>query len=572
MAHEAESHQYPAQPYHILNRGGAGPIDAGFGLVHADTLVATCDDEFRVAPENAGLLLRVGGKQTSGPVAALACGPGTHAAHLRVTAGTQALVDKDIKLILVEPSQLCRRFGARYGSLEYDRPVITGPSREKNSAIRSVPWASLWKTGDVADITVDFDAPYKLVLWRGMSYTPSWAMNNIMTSNYFAETVEPGLFRDCCEMMSDRECRYSHARVIHSSAARVVIHWRYALNDSAYAICRNQWVDEMLYVYPDGVMVRNVTLYLDSRDETAWVVCPRTGRRVPCSMINGQAGKRTFNDMEFITVNAPGATSDDNTPPEALTIMDGERYSLSCCWPKPPDLDKEPLPALNETIFKMNYHHRPGVFIASPSAGLQVSLQGNAGLRYEAGTLVQDDQWVRVPDLPGRFADHIHWPITRGYGTTPLTDPSAYLDRPTHTFLGFANNAPVDVREDGAVTWTWLSGMAPENEGALRARVRAWTAPAAIKGAEYHAREGTYRVADVTGDMVLDVAPNRQVIRPTLVLPGCETNRFQVLVNGGCLPDASVSVGLERTLASVQTVITLTEPLPAGSKVEIKIV
>ncbi|MFH1008844.1 MAG: hypothetical protein V1800_15320 [Candidatus Latescibacterota bacterium] len=72
------------------------------------------------------------------------------------------------------------------------------------------------------------------------------------------------------------------------------------------------------------------------------------------------------------------------------------------------------------------------------------------------GALVQDDRWVNVPDLPTHFADYIHWPITRGYGTTPLTDTATYRERPTHTFPGYANNAPAETREDGAVTWTWL--------------------------------------------------------------------------------------------------------------------
>ncbi len=71
---------------------------------------------------------------------------------------------------------------------------------------------------------------------------------------------------------------------------------------------------ELLYVYPDGTAVRNVTLHLDSNDETTLVNCPRTGRRMPCLMLGWQAGKWTFNDMEFITVNAQGASSDDNTP------------------------------------------------------------------------------------------------------------------------------------------------------------------------------------------------------------------------------------------------------------------
>jgi len=102
---------------------------------------------------------------------------------------------------------------------------------------------------------------------------------------------------------------------------------------------------------------------------------------------------------------------------------------------------------------------------------LQVRFQPNTGMRYVPGQRVEDDRWENAGDLPSNFADHIHWPITRGYGTCPLTDPAEYLDRPTHTFLGFAHNGPVDVREDGAVTWRWMSGIAP----------RRFKAPATIR-------------------------------------------------------------------------------------------
>lgn len=546
--------------FRISTTSGVSPIEAGFGLVHADTIVATTQDELIAAPSTMRVELKVNGRLTSGPVVKLGLAAGMHEGDLRVLDGTSVLAGKTVGLLLVEPERVCRRFGARYGSLEYELPVVIGKNK-------TAPWASLWKTNEVADIVVDFNAPYKFILWRGMSFAPSWAMDNVLTSNFFAETVEPGVYRDCCEMMSDRECRYSHARIIHSSDARVVIYWRYALNDSAYTICRNQWADEMFYIYPDGVAVRNVTIYLDPRDDAVWQVCS-PGRRVPYSMINGPAGKRTFNDMEFITVNAPGATSDDNTPLEALTLMDGDKFSRTYQWPKPPDFNKEPLPNLSEYIFKMNYHHRPSVFVASPSAGLQVRLQDNTGMCYDAGKLVQDDRWVSIPDLPTNFADYIHWPVTRGYGTTPLTDRAMYQERPTHTFLGFANNAPVAVLENGAVTWSWLCGIAPEND--LRARVRTWTAPTAIDGTSYDSKQGAYVVSKWKKETVLKVGRDHAVVRPTFMLPGCESAGIRVSVNGTRLDKGSVGVGIERTVSSVKTVITFAEDILPGSEVLIR--
>ena len=535
--------------HHLHAASGAGPIDAGLGMTHADTVVATAEDTLTISPP-ADFSLTVGKASTSGPVADLGLTAGAHAAQLRVDGAS-----REIRLLLIDPSRLCRRFGARYGSLEYDLPVVVGPDKKAS-------WESLWKMGPVADIVVDFDTPYKFILWRGMSFAPSWAMGNVLTSNFFAESVEPGIYRDCCEMMSDRQCRYVHARVIHSTDARVVIHWRYPLNDSDYAICRDQWVDEMFYIYPDGVAVRNVTIHLDPDDEAVWQQCPQTGRRMPISMLAWIEGKRAFSNMEFITVHPPGATADDNLPPEAFTLLDGGDFAETYRWPSPPDFSKQPQPKLDEYIFRINYRRRPGVFLASPPEDLRVLFQPNVGMKYLRGERVEDDAWTTIPGLPSNFSDYIHWPITRGYGTCPMTDPAQHADRPTHTFLGYAGNAPVEVREDGAVTWSWLCGIAPEDDHALRAKANRWLHPAEIRGATYDPRQAAYVVAGGASERPLTVEGPRAAARPTLVAPGRDNATVEA--------DTAAAVGVERDLDGVRTVVTFGGDLAPGATIRIR--
>jgi len=541
----------------ISTRSGAQPVEAGLGIVHANTLLATTDDELAARPPTASFELWVGDRKCSDRVAELGLGPGKYEALTRLSMSHGAAIEKKTRLHLIDPSRICRRFGARYGSLEYDLPVVTGPGKTQ-------PWETLWKTGPVQDIVVDFEQPYKFVLWRGMSFAPSWALGNVMTCNFFAETVEPGVFRDCCEMMSDRECRYIHARVIHNSPARVVIHWRHPLSDSDYTICRDQWVDEIYYIYPDGVAVRNVTIHLDPADETAWETCPRTGRRVPCNMMGAPPGKRTFNNMEFITVNPPGATSDDVTPLDAFTMLDAHEFLQTYTWPEPPDLGGESQPELSEYIFRMNYRHRPGVFIASHAPGLQVRLmRKTSAIRYEAGARVQDDRWVHVPTIPSNFYDCVHWPITRGYGTTPLADLAEYHDRPTHTFLGHADNAPVEVRENGAVTWRWLSGIAPEDNAQLRAQVGAWASPPEVKGARYDGGQRAY-VVEASGNYVeLTISSPQPPASATFVLVGHHAKALRVEIDGRPVDRSDLAIGTERTIDSVQTVVTFQRMPPA---------
>jgi hypothetical protein len=74
--------------------------------------------------------------------------------------------------------------------------------------------------------------------------------------------------KGCGEPMSDKQCRYSHVRVIESTDARAVVHWRYALADVFYTIARTDpatglgdWTDEIHTIYPDGTALREINLH-----------------------------------------------------------------------------------------------------------------------------------------------------------------------------------------------------------------------------------------------------------------------------------------------------------------------
>ncbi|MFH1007036.1 MAG: hypothetical protein V1800_05950, partial [Candidatus Latescibacterota bacterium] len=71
-------------PHRIRTRSGVSPIEAGYGLVHSDTIVATTTDELMMMPAAARIELTVGDKTTSGPIAQLDLGVGIYDATLRV--------------------------------------------------------------------------------------------------------------------------------------------------------------------------------------------------------------------------------------------------------------------------------------------------------------------------------------------------------------------------------------------------------------------------------------------------------------------------------------------------------
>lgn len=99
-------------------------------------------------------------------------------------------------------------------------------------------WDQHWRVDDHPDVVVRFeDGGHKFVFWRGTSYIPCWVTDNdIWYTNEFVErrgNHSPNT-EGCVEPMSDKQCRYSHVRVIESNEARVVIHWRYAPVDVRY--------------------------------------------------------------------------------------------------------------------------------------------------------------------------------------------------------------------------------------------------------------------------------------------------------------------------------------------------
>lgn len=544
---------------------GASAIDAGFGMTHASTLVATTDDVFDSVASGV-LHLSVNGRSTSARIAELGLGPGVYDAEVGVEVDGGKAVTTPTRLILIEPRHVQREFGARYASLDYDQPVVIGPGVEGGED-RYVTWSSLWENGPHEDVVVDFEEDYKLMFWRGTGYVPAWAVNNVLTTNFFAETVEPGVFRDCCEPMSDRECRYSRARILHSSPARAVIHWRYALCDADYTICRDYWVDELFYIYPDGVAVRNCTLHLDAGDPDIWITCPETGGKIPVPMMAGVQGKRSFSNTEFITVNPPGNASEDVTPPKAFTILDLEEFEQTYSWPHPPDFKEQPMPRLEHYLYRMNYRDRPGVFLTTNSDGLKLLFQDNVGMQYLAFEDLSRDTWDRSSPVPGRFADFIHWPITRGHWTRSISDPAMYHDRPTHTFLGYSTANAVRVTDEGAVTWRWLCGMAPHDDLELRARARGWHCPPDVEGATYDADQAAYVVLDA--DRRRLTLPEGAVwCRPAFVLPGAGGDPVRVTANGKEVPCAA---GIEESGAELRTVVTVKGALPAGAQLELEI-
>ena len=128
-------------------------------------------------------------------------------------------------------------------------------------------WDRLWRVGDDPDVVVRFDdSPTKVVFWRGTRYGPAWVTENgLWMGDQSIENFNGT--EGCIEHMLDPHCRFSHVRIIESTPARAVVHWRYcpvAANGRHSQVDPKtgwaDWVDEYYYFYPDQVGMRHVVL------------------------------------------------------------------------------------------------------------------------------------------------------------------------------------------------------------------------------------------------------------------------------------------------------------------------
>lgn len=141
--------------------------------------------------------------------------------------------------------------------------MVDGKPAEKFGAVcRTLKyhdlWDNLWRPDKYRDILVRFDTvPGSVVFWQGTNFGSGWVTeNNKWMSDQSWEIGGP---HGCAEHMADKRGRFDHVRLIENTAARVVVHWRYASIDVGYVFPGTAvWADEYYTIYPDGTGVRYV--------------------------------------------------------------------------------------------------------------------------------------------------------------------------------------------------------------------------------------------------------------------------------------------------------------------------
>lgn len=300
-------------------------------------------------------------------------------------------------------------------------------------------------------------SPYWFAFWRGTSYIPHWVTENgIWYDNEFTETFPPGMVGSA-EPMSDKQCRYSHVRILESSEARAVVHWRYAPIGVGYLPAYQDavsdwfdWTDEIHTIYPDGVAVRKIVVHTSAPE-----------------------ARREWH--EGIVVMGPGISPNEALESSGLVLANSRGESTDISWEKatPPKVPPQPERA---GIQRINTRSRFRPFAIA-------RWQDDPSFDVYAGEIRRD---VSI------YPWWNHWPTA----FEPSNGRYALAaDRASHSSLTHMRWSPIATTRD-TITKVHLEGMSDGGVAELASLARSWEAPARLTVETAGASGGTYDPAE----------------------------------------------------------------------------
>ena len=374
-------------------------------------------------------------------------------------------------------------FGAFYTSLHYD------PA-----------WDTARRVGPDTDVVVRFaQAPIQLVFWQGANYIPAWVTENgRWYSDEFVEIYGKPRCPDGedCEPMSDKQVRYSHVQILENTAARAVIHWRYALSevenqnlaDAPTPSAWGAWADEYWTVYPDATAVRRQVLWSD----------------------HSQRGASEF--QESIVIIPAGETPEDNINLDALTLATLAGETRTYTW-------------LARSAADFAKPRGPEHFTGLTDPMIQwINLRSQWKPFAVAGAAPATFEGINWEPSMSSFEWWNHWPVAqiRSSGRPALTS-----DRPSHSSLSHIY-WPIAAQDEQRISRILLTGLTTAPAGALAPRARSWLhAPmASVSGsgtAHYDASQRAYIIegAATEAPIRIDLAADAEhpLVNPAFVVP-----------------------------------------------------
>ena len=423
------------------------------------------------------------------------------------------------------------KFGAFYTTLHFD-PV----------------WDRSRRMGPDSDVVVRFDdAPIQLVFWQGNNYVPAWVTeNNRWYTDEFMEVYGHPRCPDGedCEPMSDKQVRYSHVRILESTPARVVVHWRYALSEvERYGIADSptprdwgDWADEYWTVYPDGVAVRRSVLWSNAAERD----------------------KAEF--QESIVLVPPGETPEDSLHFDALTFANLDGAASTYRWqpkttpglalPRGPENFPEPKGAVIQWV-NLKSQWKP----FEVAWGNDVKFDA-----YNGEKSISSFEWWN------------HWPVAQ----IPSSGrPALAADRAGHTSVSHIY-WPIYEQNEQWISKILLTGLTRSSAKELAPIAASWRTPAKLElsggtTVPYDAAQRAYvfpLTEARTIRMTLHASATSPAVHPAFVVPGWRGSA-EMLVIGGAYASVQARVGHLDELDGSRVVIYL--PITATGDVALEL-
>jgi len=388
-------------------------------------------------------------------------------------------------------------------------------------------WDDLWRVSEVPDLFVRFDqSPVQLVFWRGTSFNPCWVTENgIWYTNEWLETWGSDVV-SCAEPIMDRHARYSHVRLIENTDARVVIHWRYALNDALYDFValsddgRGEWCDEFHIIYPDQVGIRKMELHY-SRPE------------------------RRHDWVEQIVVLPPGKYPEDVIERESISLvnMSGEVQEYS--WDKELEIPMPEPEGANMSFVHLKSTYRPFFILPPDPVETVEGTWDSPYFRSYASNMARAG--YRPDPVPSAYGWWDHWPVAQipGDGRWVIKP-----DRPSHfnltTFVQWKDYEYTDRTR----TRIMLQGMTDKEAGELVPLARSWLHAPKMEitsefytGGIYDQSERAYLLeakdpATATPcSVVLEASEDSPLINPAIIIKNWGSQPASCTINGLALAE-----------------------------------
>ncbi len=382
-------------------------------------------------------------------------------------------------------------------------------------------WDALWRVSDRPDIFVRFDgAPVQLVFWRGASFVPCWVTeNDLWYTNEWLETWGSDVV-SCAEPIMDRDCRYSHVRLVESTDARVVVHWRYALSDAEYQFAavsddgRGEWCDEYHVIYPDQVGVRKMELHY-SRPE------------------------RKHDWVEQIVVLPPGKHPDDAIERDGVSLVNMQGDVQTYSWHEDFGVEMTEPRGANISYVHLQSQYRP--FIVVPDGPVE-TVEGTWEAPFFRSYASHMATGYCPDPPPSVYGWWNHWPVAQipGDGRWVLTP-----DRPSHfnltTFVQWRDHE----RTERTRTRVMLQGMTSADPAQLVPLAKSWLrAPdltivsGACEGGGYDQAERAYVVVKTKPEdagsctFTVNASEDAPLLNPAILIHGWGRQRCTLSVNG----------------------------------------